>query len=280
LSWLVNLADGKADEAVADVVTMLRVAQAFHNEPVVLSAECEVMTTQSALRKLEKTLEDTEPSGKALVEVSDALGDISDRSGFVRAARGELCSVLSMIDGALQGRLPNQPKGSWSRLVLALKRPWELRMYLPDVDIACEWHTLVEKPMCESRACWDAQVKKVEALVTKERVAPISASMVFSMRGVAECFDRGIAQKSCAKLAIALRLYRMKNGHYPEALSALAPEFIDKLPVDPFSGKGFIYRREGKGFIVYSAGQNGTDDGGVEDPKNRDVGDIVWKCGR
>jgi hypothetical protein len=70
----------------------------------------------------------------------------------------------------------------------------------------------------------------------------------------------------------------MKNGEYPQALSLLAPDFVDKLPVDPFSGKDFIYRREGSGFVVYSVGPNMTDNGGVEDAKNRDAGDIVWKC--
>jgi hypothetical protein len=280
VSWRVNLAEDKADEAVADVVTMLRVAQGVHNEPVVLSAEYEVMSTESALKKLEKTLEDTEPSRKALKDVSDALGNISDRGGYVRAARGELCLVLSVIDMGLKGRLPDQSQGLWERLILVVGRPWHIEMFLPDVDIACEWHTLVEKPMHESGAGWDAQVKKMETLVTKERVAPISGMTVFAMRSVANCFDRGVARKSCAKLAIALRLYRMKNGEYPQALSLLAPDFVDKLPVDPFSGKDFIYRREGSGFVVYSVGPNMTDNGGVEDAKNRDAGDIVWKCAR
>ncbi|KPJ51931.1 MAG: hypothetical protein AMS16_07115, partial [Planctomycetes bacterium DG_58] len=93
-------------------------------------------------------------------------------------------------------------------------------------------------------------------------------------------FERYTATAGCAKLAIALRLQAMKHGRYPEALAQLVPEFLDKLPSDPFSGKGFIYRKEGQGFIVYSVGVNGADDGGVEDPDNREAGDIVWKCPR
>ncbi len=50
--------------------------------------------------------------------------------------------------------------------------------------------------------------------------------------------------------------------------------------VDPFTGKSFVYRREGDGFIVYSLGVNRTDDGGVEDEKDRDKGDIVWRIER
>ena len=49
---------------------------------------------------------------------------------------------------------------------------------------------------------------------------------------------------------------------------------------DPFSGKPFHYRREGNGSIVYSVGPNGVDDGGIEDPEDRNAKDIVWKCSR
>ena len=73
-----------------------------------------------------------------------------------------------------------------------------------------------------------------------------------------------------------MSVYRMKHGAYPEKLDALVPDFIDKLPVDPFSGKDYIYRRDGKGFIVYSIGANGADDGGMRSDV-RDEGDVVFE---
>ena len=88
------------------------------------------------------------------------------------------------------------------------------------------------------------------------------------------------ARVESAKFAIALRLYCMKHGAYPDSLDALVPEFLDKLPLDPFSGKPYVYRRDGSGFVVYSVGHNGVDDGGVEVTGDRDKGDIVWKCSR
>jgi ABC-type transport system involved in multi-copper enzyme maturation permease subunit len=64
------------------------------------------------------------------------------------------------------------------------------------------------------------------------------------------------------KLALALRIYREKHSNYPDTLSPLVPEVIPELPFDPFTGKDYIYRREGKGFIVYSVGLNQKDDSG------------------
>jgi ABC-type transport system involved in multi-copper enzyme maturation permease subunit len=71
------------------------------------------------------------------------------------------------------------------------------------------------------------------------------------------------------KLALALRIYREDHGYYPDTLSSLAPGIIPEPPLDPFTGKDYIYRREGKGFIVYSVGPNEKDDGGIYDTKQK-----------
>jgi len=78
------------------------------------------------------------------------------------------------------------------------------------------------------------------------------------------------------KLALALKIYQQKHANYPDSLTSLAPEIIPEIPVDPFTGKDYIYRKEGKGFIVYSIGPNEKDDNGIYDTKkNQD--DISFK---
>jgi hypothetical protein len=58
------------------------------------------------------------------------------------------------------------------------------------------------------------------------------------------------------KIILGLRIYKQKFGYYPDNLNLLSPGIITKLPVDPFTGKNFIYRKKGSGFIIYSAGLN------------------------
>ncbi len=65
-----------------------------------------------------------------------------------------------------------------------------------------------------------------------------------------------------ARTGLACRLYKSRNGSYPESLEALVPGILAEVPIDPFTGKPFVYRREGEGFIVYSLGSNEKDDGG------------------
>jgi len=81
-----------------------------------------------------------------------------------------------------------------------------------------------------------------------------------------------------SKLGIAIKIYRTRYGKYPGVLSSIIPEILPELPLDPFTGKDYIYRREGKGFIVYSIGPNEKDNGGIFDGKHQDkYDDIVFK---
>ena len=88
-----------------------------------------------------------------------------------------------------------------------------------------------------------------------------------------------------ARTAIALERYRLAHGEYPEALAALAPQYIAQVPHDVIDGGPLKYRREANGlFTLYSIGWNETDDGGVvvltkdKSPHvdNRQ-GDWVWR---
>ena len=74
--------------------------------------------------------------------------------------------------------------------------------------------------------------------------------------------DRGNINLAVVQLAAALAVYRAENGSYPEMLDALVPAVLPALPVDLFHGKPYIYRRDGEGYLLYSVGANGADDGG------------------
>ena len=56
--------------------------------------------------------------------------------------------------------------------------------------------------------------------------------------------------------------YHADQGRYPAKLDDLAPNYLAAIPGDIFSGKPLIYKPTEKGYLFYSIGQNGKDDGG------------------
>jgi hypothetical protein len=79
---------------------------------------------------------------------------------------------------------------------------------------------------------------------------------------VQNAFDRIKQTHDNLHVAFALAKYHCENGHYPKNLDALAPKYLDRLPQDIFSGKPLIYRPTENGYLLYSVGPNGKDDGG------------------
>ena len=61
-----------------------------------------------------------------------------------------------------------------------------------------------------------------------------------------------------------------EHDDYPDQLVDLTPNYIEAIPKDIFSDEKPHYRRDGKGYLLYSVGINGQDDNGnpVDDRRN------------
>jgi hypothetical protein len=82
---------------------------------------------------------------------------------------------------------------------------------------------------------------------------------------------------SAVRLLLACRAYEEATGHLPETLEALVPDYLPAVPRDPFDGQPFRYSAEQR--IVYSVGDNLTDDGGTRDyreDKRRRPKDLIF----
>ena len=64
------------------------------------------------------------------------------------------------------------------------------------------------------------------------------------------------------RIGIACKIYKNIHGDFPDDLAALSPEILEKMPIDPFTGNAFIYKKQASGFIVYSIGNNLKDEEG------------------
>jgi len=73
------------------------------------------------------------------------------------------------------------------------------------------------------------------------------------------------ASREATRILIGLRLYELSEGRLPERLDELVPGYLERIPVDPFSGQPFRYDRERE--IVWSVGKDRVDQGGsVREP--------------
>jgi hypothetical protein len=81
-------------------------------------------------------------------------------------------------------------------------------------------------------------------------------------RKVQHGYDRVEQAQRNLRVAFALAAYHRDHGRYPRKLDELTPRYLAAVPGDFFSGKALIYRPEEKGYLLYSVGENGKDEGG------------------
>jgi hypothetical protein len=61
---------------------------------------------------------------------------------------------------------------------------------------------------------------------------------------------------------LAIRRHHQEHGQWPSELLELVPAYFPAVPIDPFSGKTLVYRRQGDEFLLYSVGEDGQDNDG------------------
>ncbi|NLH16717.1 MAG: hypothetical protein GX455_09065 [Phycisphaerae bacterium] len=64
------------------------------------------------------------------------------------------------------------------------------------------------------------------------------------------------------RISIAIERFRLETGKLPERLEELTPKYMEKVPIDPFDGQPLRFKRLEKGYVIYSIGEDGKDDGG------------------
>ena len=88
---------------------------------------------------------------------------------------------------------------------------------------------------------------------------------------------QAVAGSLCARTALAVERHRLSTGQVPDTLDGLVPTFMPSVPLDPFDGGPLRFRDLGVGYVVYSVGQDLTDNQGEEQrPRKARKGQKTW----
>jgi len=133
---------------------------------------------------------------------------------------------------------------------------------------------------CSSQPYRDlAQTGKLADPSDMPKYAMLSAICLPLVQGQWRIRDEAQARINGSRIVLALAIYHNQHKTYPVDLNEVSGLLGGKLPIDPFSGKAYLYKRQGSGCILYSIGPDLKDDGGKEPPTGKSVslgGDIVW----
>jgi hypothetical protein len=107
-----------------------------------------------------------------------------------------------------------------------------------------------------------------------EKTANMTICNFAPATSVLETEDLGKMEAELIQLGFALAEYRADHSAYPRQLTELSPHYVALLPIDVFAnGAAVHYRRQGDGYVLYSVGWNGRDDGGHDREEGQKAGE-------
>ncbi len=169
------------------------------------------------------------------------LGPASSRGGtFVERAVGRTFETMG-IEGLRQLRnsLSSDQRRALIAALQAHEADWE-----PAADVYAREVVLADRMF--------------GALARISFVNGLSATQA----AVEQVDDRRLAMLRLLTCELALAQYAADHGAPPAQLGGLVPQYLSEVPDDPFSGRPLVYRTDSPGYVLYSVGQNRTDDDG------------------
>jgi len=282
LSARVKSHDGDWPGTYRDITTSLRLERATRQPMLISHIHGDLvidLSLRDALRALKQDTDHPEEWRRLFAEIEA----VNRKPVLVKAFQGERALMATELERM------RREASAFSTQGINVKRPWRVRarimplrqeLKLQEAGSLRYMRPLVAAARLPPHKAL-AEIKTIDARAAKAPMWSTFARIMFpAFLGTFEAHVRTEARLALAKVTLALKLYKHRHGAYPEDLSALAPEILETVPVDPFTGKPLIYRRAGKGFIIYSVGEDLTDNGAsgpatATQPSKRL--DIVWQ---
>jgi hypothetical protein len=134
-------------------------------------------------------------------------------------------------------------------------------------------HTTATLAVLEKSADWPSYQKNAPASPLPDKGASarhfVAGLLLPAYENAVRTHFRSLADRRLAAAALAVRCYAADHGRLPQKLDELVPQYLPSVPLDPFAAGGKPLRYVAAPVpLVYSVGDNGTDEGGSDQRVN------------
>jgi hypothetical protein len=263
LEAICHAENGNSQSAFRSVISGFGLARSLNKEPIILSQLVRTACRGLAVSGIERTINRAEFTDGQLAEIDRFLISAEDHSALARAYAGERCKFLNTLTKSevLKSMISNHdvPITPLLELYKAIGlADMDAMIYL---DFINEYIEITKLPLHQRQKASDA----LEARLTSiSNIHVLLHILMPSLSRIATIEIREIAGLRAARTGLAVERYRLANGKLPDSLAELVPAYLESVPKDPFDDNELRYKKLENGFVVYSIGDDLSDDGGKE----------------
>ena len=259
LNVLIQCENKNSEKALESIYSTLTLAKSS-NVPLLLHQLIHIAVKATAYKNIERALNRVQLSEEQLMMLSSWIEEVGNDEGYKRALIGENCIRLNTFRGNV--------RGASSQLVFFRIIGLNNRDAAEYIKIMQELIDAMELSANERLLVFDSIQKDVHS---GKRGGMLTRLFLPAFGRIMQIETRHLAHLRAIQTAIAVERYRLAEGRLPQSLENLVPAYMEVVPTDPFDGQGLKYRTLETGFVVYSVGEDLTDEGGAErDSKKRD----------
>lgn len=250
---------GNADGAVDSVISGLQIRRALRDARWMAASGHQIPAVVSLSR----------PSPQALLRLQTALEAEDKPERQLEDFLRERAGYVELIWRRYYGTDPNAPRRytlPMRSVTETLMRPWFTHNA---VNVLRLWAQLVEV----AKTQWPEKARRSADILKSNRPeqrVPRAGGYFNTLLnpGIAlGAFSQAVDATQlildrASRVAVAIERYRRDRNALPTALTDLVPQYLRETPVDPYSGRPLLFRREQIAYTVYSVGPNQQDDHG------------------
>lgn len=270
---------GDCDGALADCRAILGVARSLGDEPFLISQLVRNAEVSIAVVSTQRVLGQGEATDDGLARIQACFAEEAKTPYSLIAFRGERAGSFDMMgklaegaipisalsgDGPVAGPMPRQRNSPHGRAFFRYNQGLTLHILNEAVEIS-------RLPLHEQADRWRAWSALTDR--PKQRWRFLAGAMTYLLIPAVEQFSaahhRIDGWLGVAQVMIAMERFRLARGRWPESPDEIPKSILPEVPIDPYCGEPIRVRRAEDGWIVYTVGPDGRDDGANLDPKCR-----------
>ncbi len=276
----VDAYEGRTDDAFKKIGMAFRVSSALDNEPSILSTMVRISCCDLVNRPLRSVLKFVQPDNTQVAQLNNLLSATDFRDDWARSFQCLTVEQLGLIDTVMrtgasgfrqvfgyyfiedEGSLLSGPTRKSTAKLYAASMVWRPFTYAD----GSYYLRAMDDYMAISKQPYWVMTHSEQGI---SRIVNQLPRYALTAREAASTFVLGVekaatlrAETALTQILLAANQYKARTGQYPGSMSQVRSVGLVGIPMDPFSGKEFIYKRTPKGFLAYSIGKDLKDDGG------------------
>lgn len=291
--------------AVENVAVMFKLADSVRREPVMLSSALRLLVLDVAVQNTERIVSYCQLPDQYLGRLSEYAKLESDLSCMREIWIGERCETVTLIDDLLRQK-PLRSAAVWMEWFgeHEMRADYDETRQIPSTKYLAQACVLRSLGQGYARDKEIESLRVFDELVSASTLPPQSALLKYRElekreQGLSDEKGADLLMRMCISsalyskdrwfrthqslvlmnIACAVEMYRNTKGSLPDSLEMLAQQYVDRVPDDVFGDGKIKYRKEEKGYILWSVSSDGQDNNGtvVDGRAYRTGSDIVFR---